>query len=139
MTQTEPPPIPFPTRRTTTTENKLFINGQERSWLTQVPETVDPSVPVPLVVDVHGLTGTKELIKSYSRFAEMSITEKFIVVWPDGISKRWDFTCDTTFLRTVISCTASNYNIDPHRVYFTGNFSFGIPQAVYAHTRASSL
>ena len=98
----------------------MFFDGQERSWLTHVPATVDPLTPVPLVVDLHGLTGTKELVKSYTKFAQMSTTEKFIVVWPDGVDKKWDFGCDTAFLRTVVSCTAANYNIDPRRVYFTG-------------------
>ena len=54
----------------------------------------------------------------------MSTTEQFIVVWPDGVEEKWDFRCDTTFLRTVVSCTAANYNIDPRRVYFTGDCSF---------------
>ena len=102
-------------------ETKMFFEGHERSWLTHVPSTIDPSMPVPLVVDLHGYGATKEVISQYSGFAEMASTEKFIVVWPDGIGLKWDFRCDTAFLRTVISCTASNHKIDPRRIYFTGD------------------
>ena len=61
-------------------ETKMFFGGQERSWLTHVPSTIDPSVPVPLVLDLHGMGGNKEHVATYTRFAEMAITEKFIVV-----------------------------------------------------------
>ena len=94
--------------------------------MTHVPGTVDPSVPVPLVVDLHGFTSMKEYQKSYSKFYEMSSREKFIVAWPDGLHTKWDFGCDTGFLRTVVSCTAAKYNIDPRRVYFTGDWLLAV-------------
>ena len=117
-------------------ETKMFFGGQERSWLTHVPSTIDTSTPVPLVVDLHGFTGTKEHVATYTRFAEMAITEKFIVVWPDGVGKKWDFDCDTKFLRMVVSCTASNHNIDPRRIYFTGN---GLTHACCTLATSSSI
>ena len=110
-------------------ETKIFFDGQERSWLTHVPSTIDPSTPVPLVIDLHGLGESKELVASYTGFAEMANTEKFIVVWPGAAANKWDTACDTTFLRMVVSCTAANHNIDPRRIYFTGN---GLPHELYS-------
>ncbi|MEC7253399.1 MAG: hypothetical protein VXV89_00340, partial [Candidatus Thermoplasmatota archaeon] len=55
-------------------------DGLERCWEKHVPENLDPDVPVPLVVDVHGYSSTSSTHKDLSGFNEIANIEGAIVV-----------------------------------------------------------
>ena len=60
-------------------------DGLERCWEKHVPENLDPDVPVPLVVDVHGYSSTSSTHKDFSGFNEIANSEGAIVVYPNGV------------------------------------------------------
>ena len=57
----------------------LVSGGFTRTYDVQVPASYDGSADVPLVVDLHGWSRTKEWQESQSGFAALSQTEGFIV------------------------------------------------------------
>ena len=67
-----------------------------RCWWTFVPDTVktsNPSIKVPLMVDMHGGDGCashQALSSGYADLAKsLPATDSFIVVWPQGYDKMW--------------------------------------------------
>jgi len=125
-----------------TSETCMYHQGRYRCWLTHVPTGVDdnPDTPVPLLLDLHGLSGENGIMSRYSGFAEKSDTENFIVVWPSGDDFSWDIGsgCDANFLRMIVSCIAGSNNIDPTRIYMTGH-SMGCMMSQQMANQASDL
>ena len=80
----------------------------------------------PLVISMHGLSGTGSQQRSMSGFDKIADREKFVVVYPDGLSNRWDVSgsTDVNFILALIDTMAARYQIDRNRVYATG-FSMG--------------
>ncbi len=58
------------------------FDGLDRSYDVHVPASYDGSSPVPLVLDFHGYTSTKEAQASVSGFKGKADTEGFIIVHP---------------------------------------------------------
>lgn len=108
------------------------INGQERLYRIYIPETYpDATAPLPLVLMLHGATGTAEGIEAITNFNELADREGFVVVYPEGVDLAWrddrepnDPIDDVAFIATLIDDMTTRLNIDPARVYATG-FSAG--------------
>jgi poly(3-hydroxybutyrate) depolymerase len=106
------------------TQNLIItIGNQTRSSLIYAPAgAVNP----PLVISMHGLSGTGQQQRNMSRFEPIAEREKFVVAFPDGLSNRWDISgaTDVNFILAIIDSAAQRYGIDRNRVYATG-FSMG--------------
>jgi polyhydroxybutyrate depolymerase len=111
------------------------IGGIERSYRIFIPETYDETgEPVPLVIVLHGAGGTGAWIESFSGFNDLSNTENFIAVYPDGLNNAWNDgrrgdarvgnIDDVGFMAEIINFLSANLNIDPQRIYATG-YSMG--------------
>ena len=109
----------------------LFSGGMERSYILYVPVIDNPSRPMPLVFNFHGLGSTGEGQFSYSEFAALADIHKFIVVSPDGIGNSWNAgeCCgaaveaaidDVGFTADMIAQVSSEYCVDPNRTYASG-------------------
>jgi len=100
--------------------------------LVHVPAGYDGSHPVPLVVDIHGLTsnaGQQALLTGWGAKADQ---EGFIVVYPNGLDASWNggsLCCgsslanqvdDEGFIRAVVARMRGDACIDARRVYVTG-------------------
>src|SRR5262245_9915951 len=72
------------------TTMSMTIGGQNRTFLVHVPPSYTGRFPVPLVLDLHGLTGTSGQQANLSGFREKSDEVGFIVVWPQGVSNSWN-------------------------------------------------
>ena len=103
-----------------------------RSYFLYVPDLYDGTEEVPLVICFHGYTSSATTIMGYSKFNAIADTANFIVVYPQGTllngNSHWNvggWTLSSTvddvgFVDALIDHLASNYKIDPNRIYSTG-------------------
>lgn len=112
-------------------ELTLEHDGLTREYLVHVPESYDGSTPVPLVVDMHGLTSSAA---AQARFGwrEKADAEGFIVVHPQGLNSSWnggELCCgssqdngvdDEGFILALVEQMKRDACIDDRRVYATG-------------------
>ena len=113
-------------------EGSFVFDGLTRTYLVHVPPGYDESVLTPLVIVLHGYTGTAEGMVTLTGFNEKSDEEGFIVAYPQGLSQRWNVgfgslkfdTDDVGFIDELIDRLEQKYAIDANKVYVTG-FSNG--------------
>lgn len=115
----------------------LSVDGVKRSYLLHIPKNYDPSKKYPLIVVFHGGSQTNTEIAKLTGFSELSETEGFLVVYPQGIEKNWDDgrgatdaskagADDVSFIRDLVSELEGAYAVDKSRVYATGTSNGGI-------------
>lgn len=110
----------------------LQHDGVTRTYIVHVPRNVDGATPVPLVIDLHGLTSSAGAQASLSGWRRKADEEGFIVVHPQGLNASWnggDLCCGTSqrqgvddegFMRALVAEMQKDTCIDPKRVYATG-------------------
>lgn len=109
----------------------MVFDAQTREYDINAPPSYDGSVPLPLVVDLHGFTSNKNQQRILSGFQQRSDAEGFLVAYPQGLFNSWNAgTCcgqaqaqsidDLGFLRAMVAAIAAEANVDPRRVYVTG-------------------
>jgi polyhydroxybutyrate depolymerase len=111
----------------------LVHNGLTRTYKIHVPSTYDAQSPVPLVLALHGNKGTGEDMRklTLNQFDQLSDTENFIVVYPNGIEKSWNDgrgvtpageknIDDVGFIKALIENVKGRFKIDSKRIYLTG-------------------
>ena len=103
----------------------------ERCWNVLVPQTLDPEVEVPMVIDLHGNTLTMAEQRALSEFDEIAEDNGAIAVWPQGHGNSWNagYCCstagemglnDTGLILEIMDRVAANHSVDEDRVYLTG-------------------
>ncbi|MCC6142170.1 MAG: prolyl oligopeptidase family serine peptidase [Candidatus Hydrogenedentes bacterium] len=111
-------------------KDHLFFNGQVRSFEIHAPSDL-PAAPVPLVIALHQFTGTGRQMRLMTGFNAIADREKFVVVYPDGLERSWNYELsgvtamiktsdDEGFLLALIEHLEGRYRIDPGRIYLTG-------------------
>lgn len=114
---------------------QLRVGGYTRTIAVYIPTTYEQtSEAFPLVVVMHGAGGTGNGIESFSGWSQLSETENFIVIYPDGLANAWNdgrpgdpglsSIDDVSFITASINFISDKLNIDQNRVYATG-FSMG--------------
>ncbi len=109
----------------------LSVGGQSRTYDLHVPPAYDGKAPLPLVLALHGGGGTGKGMPGLTHLSALADRKGFIVVYPDGIQRRWADGRGTTvadrngiddvgFLAALVAKLASELAVDPHRVYATG-------------------
>ena len=103
-----------------------MVGTTTRTYLVHVPASYI-GAPVPLVVDMHGLTSTAEQQRAISGFLALSNTRGFIATWPQGLGNAWNggICCstandDVAFIRALVAKMKEEAAIDARRVYATG-------------------
>ncbi|OGF46285.1 MAG: hypothetical protein A2231_08565 [Candidatus Firestonebacteria bacterium RIFOXYA2_FULL_40_8] len=116
-------------------DDSITFESRTRTFRVYVPSAYESSRSTPLLFVLHGGGGdavkTEQLTKS--GFNTLSETEKFIVVYPNGIENNWndgrnitiqpamkENVNDVGFISALIDVMSSKYNIDKKRVYSTG-------------------
>ncbi len=111
----------------------IVVDGKERDFVVHAPSGL-PEHP-PLVLALHPLSGSGPTFQSMSGWDEIADREKFVVVYPTGITQismggrnmpGWDITgdSDVKFILALIDTMAARHATDRQRVYATG-FSMG--------------
>jgi len=102
-----------------------------REALVYVPSSYDPSVPTPVVIALHGGTGTSEQMMNYTGLNEVAEAEGFIVVYPQGLGRTWNSILpsapaaiynvdDVGFIEYIIEDLDEQLNIASDQIYATG-------------------
>src|SRR5262245_34630628 len=113
------------------TTMSIRVGVRNRTFLVHVPPSYTGLSPVPLVLDIHGLSSNSSQQAGLSGFREKSDEAGFIVAWPQGVGNSWNaFGCcgtadllnlnDPAFLRAVVARIGQLGNIDQSRIYITG-------------------
>jgi polyhydroxybutyrate depolymerase len=112
----------------------FYSGGVSRSYTIYVPAIYKSSTPVPLVFNMHGLSGTCAKQMTAEDFSKIADTANFIIVLPQGNTTGqplpetgWNVlgtvaagVADRTFLIALLDTVESQYAINTSRVYATG-------------------
>jgi polyhydroxybutyrate depolymerase len=108
----------------------MNYDGKTRTYLLHVPPNYNPSVPIPLLLAFHGLTGDGALMADITQFSPLADQENFIVVYPDGLAQKWSgpngSTDDVGFISALIDLLHTSYNIDGARTFAAGASNGGM-------------
>jgi polyhydroxybutyrate depolymerase len=108
----------------------IMHDGLTRTYRLYVPASYSASVPVPLVLNLHGYTSNNVQQEFYGDFRPIADTANFIIVHPNGTldgsnQQFWSAfglstVDDVGFLSALIDEIQSQYAIDPNCIYSTG-------------------
>lgn len=115
-----------------TLSGSILHDGLTRTFVYYVPDNL-PDGPVPLLFCLHGGggTGMSTIMVTLGRFNQLAERDKFIAVYPDGVSNQWN-DCrsdasiitgeadDTGFIAATIDWFSAGFSIDARRVYACG-------------------
>ena len=107
------------------TNEKIDINGTNRTYVLSVPKNYDAGKSYPLVFVFHGDGGNGGSLRGYFFFEAASGTDA-IVIYPDGIDATWDLydtdpsNHDFPFVSSLIDKLANSYNVNKGRVFAAG-------------------
>ncbi len=108
--------------------DSFLYDGIMRNYNVHVPPGFSDSDTLPMVFNLHGLLMNATSQEAYSEFSPIADREKFIVVYPNGISNSWNAfnvpyhggVDDVGFLSALIDTVHKYYHINLNRVYSTG-------------------
>lgn len=112
------------------------VGRRPRSYFVYAPPSYDPSMPMPVLVVLHGRPSTATGMALISRMHEVAARRGFIVVYPEGVNNEWNAfndlignraaapQDDVAFLETLMDHLRIDLNIDTRRMYVSG-FSNG--------------
>lgn len=110
----------------------LEWQGGERFYDVYQPPGEVPAEGLPVVFDFHGFGSTKEDQRTVLNpgLQQLSNTQHFLMVWPQGIGDAWNAgTCctapgdprdDVGFVAAILDVVAAEAPIDTSRIYATG-------------------
>lgn len=105
------------------------VEGQQRSYRLFAPESATGD-PRPLVIAIHGLGQTGNLLAPATGYDALAKEHGFLVVYPDAINRVWntrlpagvgELPDDVAFLATLIDEVDRAHPVDRARVYATGH------------------
>ena len=115
----------------------ISVGGRDRSYRLYKP--VGLAASAPLVVVMHGYSGTAAQAERDYKWDGLADSGKFVVVYPDGFKRAWNVngeSCcgrpgregvdDVGFISAAVADVARNVGIDAAKVYATGMSNGGI-------------
>ena len=109
----------------------INAGGRDRSY--QLYKPVGAPASAPLVVVLHGYSGSARQVERDYGWDALADSGKFIVAYPDGLGRAWNVdgeTCcgrsgregidDVGFISAAVADVGKNVGIDPARVYAAG-------------------
>ena len=115
------------------TSESFSFKGQSRSYIRYTPKSYQAGMRLPLVFVLHGFTQNANSIMGYSGFNALADSNKFFVVYANGVSNAWNTNSgfpggstadDVGFISAIIDTMQQRFGIDAARVYSCG-FSAG--------------
>lgn len=130
---------------TGTSVHHITVGGLDRSYRLYKPPGLPASAP--LVVMMHGVTGSAREAERDYRWDGLADSGKFVVAYPEGLDRAWNVdgqTCcgqsgregvdDVGFIVAAVADIAENLRIDAAKVYATGMSNGGIMSYTLACT-----
>jgi polyhydroxybutyrate depolymerase len=115
----------------------LNVGGRDRSYRLYQPAGLPASAP--LVVMLHGITGSAAQAESSYGWNELADSQHFVVAYPDGVNRAWNVNgggcCgqpqregvdDVAFIGAAVADIVRNVSINASRIYATGMSNGGI-------------
>jgi polyhydroxybutyrate depolymerase len=107
---------------------EIASSGQARHYRVHIPPAYQPSTPIPLVIDLHGLNSNAAQQERLSGMSRKADAAGFIVVYPEGLGdpQTWHFgpgaegAADLAFTRDLIVGLEQRLGVDSARIYATG-------------------
>jgi len=105
---------------------EIRVGGQLRRFRLVVPETVDRTKPVPLVVAFHGmLIDSKDVMPKYTKLDELAVKKRFLIVFPAAVDHSWGIAADKVvadlkFFDAILAEVGKRYRVDANRIYVVG-------------------
>lgn len=112
----------------------IQVGATSRKIISYAPAGITKNRP--LIISMHGFNQDARYQQEKAHWEPIADTAKFVVVYPDGLNKRWDISgsTDLEFISTIIDTMYRRYGIDRSRVYLSG-FSMGGMMTYYAATK----
>jgi polyhydroxybutyrate depolymerase len=110
-------------------EGQIQHGGLTRRYTIHVPASLNTRVPASLVLVLHGGGGAAETAERLTGFSELADRKGFIVVYPNGIDRRWNDSRGVTgrqdvddvgYFTALVDHLKRTQAIDPRRVYVAG-------------------
>jgi polyhydroxybutyrate depolymerase len=129
-------PTPTPAPTPPAVAGHIEVGGLTREYLVVAPLDVAERDALPLLLALHGRTGTIADAETISGYDTMAVDPGAVVVYPQGYKGSWNAgTCceeanresvdDVGFLRALIDRMEADYPIDPTRVFIVGGSNGG--------------
>ena len=105
---------------------QIHFGGETRTFRTYIPAGLPDKAVVPLLFVLHGSAGSGEDMIAITQhgFEKIADKEKFIVVYPDALERRWneqDGTADDAgFLLAIAGKLAAESLIDKKHIFIAG-------------------
>jgi poly(3-hydroxybutyrate) depolymerase len=102
-------------------ERTVVSRGKKRTYAFYAPDRVEPGVRAPLLVVIHGSTGSgRQMMTNWTSTAD---THGFLVAGPDATdNSRWASPQDgPLFLKDVVDDVAGRFAIDGRRIFLFGH------------------
>lgn len=126
---TSAPANPLTPGRSTMT---MTVDGIERTYSVRVPRGATEGRRLPLVLLLHGFTGTGTLVEGYTRFGALADRENFFLVTPEGLGRPTGWNAgfinlgragvdDLKFLGQLLDDVVEEYPVDRNRVFVAGH------------------
>ena len=112
------------------------ISGYQRTFTLYVPPNYTGDTAVPLVMLLHGRSGTGAGMAQISQMNTIAQRDNFIVVYPDGLQNQWNYgrdwpfypqtndINDENFFSVLLQSLVQDFNLDATKRYVSG-FSNG--------------
>lgn len=126
----------------------VLIGKRTRRWMVYLPADYNQNIQYPLYINMHGFTSNGNQQMTYSNFNNIADEKGAIVVYPNGVDKRWNSGVtfgietdidDVAFLSMLIDRMILLYNADPNKVYSTGFSAGGFMSYRLACERANRI
>ncbi|OJZ69779.1 polyhydroxybutyrate depolymerase [Mycobacterium paraffinicum] len=116
---------------TGTSLHHIKVGGLDRTY--RLYEPAGKPASSPLVVALHGYSGSARQVERAYGWDELADSAKFVVAYPDGLDRAWNVdgeTCcgrpgregvdDVAFISAVVADIAKHVGTDPARIYVSG-------------------
>ena len=108
------------------TNGQITSSGERRRYLLYVPESYNPQVSTPLIINIHGFAQWPANQMRVSQWNEVADEYGLIVVYPSGTGFPWRWRVtdepekELAFFSDLIDKLEDEYNIDSSRIYANG-------------------
>jgi len=131
-----------------TSEQKMYVAGELRTYLLHIPAHYDTIRRAPLVFVLHGHGESAENFEKYTGMSDEADAKGFIAVYPQALGDPSDWHTavdgpsrrdDIKFVRGIIDLLEHRYRIDRRRIYAAGHSNGGIMTYRLASTLSDKL